>query len=459
MGILRPINTTLARIAALVLAVTASQFAFAAAGTLDTGDTAWVLTSAALVLLMTPGLALFYGGMVRTKNALSTMYQSFMAIAVVGILWAVCGYSLSFGPDAGGGIIGTLDHVMLRGVDQSIKEGLTIPHLAFMLFQAMFAVITPALISGAFAERVRIKAWMPIMALWSLFIYSPVCHWVWGPGGWIAGYGGLDFAGGLVVHMTAGFSALAATFALSPRRDFNASSARAYNPGLILLGTGMLLFGWFGFNGGSALASNGLASHAFATSFFAAAAATIGWTLVDNFRTGKLSVVGSAIGCVVGLVIVTPAAGYVTISSAILMGFVGSMICNVVAAMVKSRFNRDDTLDVFACHGVGGLLGVIGTALFATKAVNPAGNDGLFAGNPGLLTANLAGAAAVAAVSFLGTYAIIKIVNIFSQVRCDDNEEVQGLDITQHGELVTSDTTTVPGNNSPENVKELRRAG
>jgi Amt family ammonium transporter len=441
-----------------ILGVLSSHAAYAQEGAANAGDTSWVLTSAALVLLMTPGLALFYGGMVRTKNALSTMYQSFMAIAVVALVWAIVGYSLMFAPDMGGGIIGGFDHVLLSGVDQNVKEGLTIPHMAFMVFQAMFAVITPALITGAFAERVRTKAWIPFMALWSVCVYSVVGHWVWGPGGWIAGAGGLDFAGGLVVHMTAGFSALAATYAIAPRRNWNSSSERVYNPGLILLGTGMLLFGWFGFNGGSALASNGLASHAFATTFFAAAAATVGWTIVDNFRTGKMSVVGSAIGCVAGLVIITPAAGYVTIPAALAMGFIGSMVCNFAAVIVKSRFNRDDTLDVFACHGVGGLFGVICTGLFATKTVNPAGADGLFAGNPDLLVGNLQGAAAVAIFSFVATIILIKFVNMFARVRLDDREEIEGLDMTQHGELVTSDTTTVPGNMPPENVKEFRKA-
>ena len=442
-----------------ILGLCGSSVALAQASGPDTGDTAWVLTSSALVLLMTPGLALFYGGMVRTKNALSTMYQSFMAIAVVAVVWAVVGYSLMFAPDLGGGILGGFDHVLLAGVDQQVKEGLTIPHLAFMLFQAMFAIITPALITGAFAERVRIKAWIPFCALWAVCVYSVVGHWVWGPGGWIAAIGGLDFAGGLVVHMTAGFSALAATYAIAPRRDFNKSSERVYNPGLILLGTGILLFGWIGFNGGSALASNGLASHAIATSLFAAAAATIGWTLVDNFRNGKMSVVGSAIGCVAGLVIVTPAAGYVTIPAALVMGFIGSIICNFAAVIVKARFNRDDTLDVFACHGVGGLFGVICTGLFATKSVNPAGADGLFAGSPNLLVANLQAAGAVAIFSFVATLILIKVVNAFARVRVEDREEIEGLDLSQHNELVTSDTTTIPGNPTPENVKEFRKAG
>ena len=431
--------------------------AYGSTGSVDTGDTAWVMASTALVLLMTPGLALFYGGMVRTKSALSTMYQSYLAIGVVGLIWALCGYSLAFAPGMIPGFLGGFDYFNMNGVGQTAKEGLTIPHVAFMLFQGMFAVITPALITGAFAERVRIKGWIPMMAAWSLFIYAPVCHWVWGPSGWIAGLGGLDFAGGLVVHMTAGFSALAATFAISQRRDFG-TSARTYSPGLILLGAGMLLFGWFGFNGGSALAANGLAGHAMATSFFGAAAAFIGWSLVDNLRTGKLSPTGSAIGLVVGLVIVTPAAGFVTISSAILMGFVGSIICNYVAAAVKSALKRDDSLDVFACHGVGGFLGVIGTGLFASKSVNPAGADGLFAGNSGLLIANLQGAVAVAAISFVGTFVIIKAVNAVFQVRATDNEETTGLDYTQHDELVTSEVVTFGNPSNSENVKELRRA-
>lgn len=426
----------------------------ARADTADTGDTAWVLASSALVLLMTPGLALFYGGMVRNRHALSTMYQSFMAIAACAVAWAVVGYSLAFAPDMAGGFLGGFDHLFLSGVDQNVREGLTIPHIAFMVFQCMFAIITPALITGAFAERVRTAAWIPIMVLWSLFVYAPVCHWVWGPGGWIAGRGGLDFAGGLVVHMTAGFSALTAAIVLGRRNDFKRATEHVYNPGLILLGTGLLVFGWFGFNGGSALASNGLASQAFGTTLLAAATGTIGWTLVDRFRNGKASPVGSAIGCVVGLVAITPAAGFVTLSTALGLGLFAGAVCNAVASAVKARFNIDDSLDVFACHGVGGLIGVVATGLFATTSVNSAGADGLFNGNAGLLVANLTGAVAVAVFSIVSTFVILKVVGAITPIRVSDSDETRGLDAAQYDEF--ADVFARDRNNQPE-VQESGR--
>lgn len=423
------------------------------ANTADTGDTAWILTSSALVLLMTPGLALFYGGMVRTRHALSTMYQSFMAIAFCAVAWAVLGYSFAFAPDMAGGFLGGFDHIFLSGVDQNVREGLTVPHIAFMVFQCMFAIITPALITGAFAERVRTGAWIPVMVLWSLFVYAPVCHWVWGPGGWLATRGALDFAGGLVVHMTAGFSALTAAIVLGRRNDFKKSTEHVYNPGLILLGTGLLLFGWFGFNGGSAVASNGLAAQAFGTTLLAAATGTIGWTLVDKLRTGKASPVGSAIGCVVGLVAITPASGFVTLTTALGLGLFAGFICNFVASIVKERFNIDDSLDVFACHGIGGFIGVVATGLFATTGVNSAGADGLFNGNASLLVANLTGAVTVAIFSSVATFVILKVVGAVTPIRVAEQDEFKGLDPAQYNEnadVFATDRLALPQSSAPQ---------
>ena len=415
----------------------ADEGAAAAVAKLDTGDTAWVLASTALVLLMTPGLAFFYGGMVRTKNVVSTLFQSYFAIALVGLLWAICGYSLAF--SKGNGFIGNLDWAFLNGVGQDplADYSATVPHVAFMLFQCMFAVITPALFTGAFAERMKFKSWIALCAAWSLFIYAPVAHWVWGVGGWIREMGGLDFAGGLVVHMTAGFSALALAMVVGKRRDFG-SEIQPYDVGYVLLGTGLLLFGWFGFNGGSALGANGVSAQAFGTTFFAACAATISWTIVDTVIRGKPSALGAAVGCVAGLVAVTPASGFVTFGSAILIGAVAGSVCNFAARFVKSSLKLDDALDVFACHGVGGLIGVVMTGLLASKSVNPAGADGLIFGNAGLLTANLAGAGAVAVIAFVGTFVLAKLVGIVFGLRANDQDENVGLDSTDLGEAINS---------------------
>lgn len=433
--------------------------ALAEPSTLDSGDTAWLLTSTALTMLMIPGIALFYGGMVRTKNALSTMYQSFMALAVVGLAWALIGYSVMYAPDLGGGLAGGFDYLFLNGVGgDPAGDGRTVPHAAFMLFQGMIAALAPAFITGAFAERVRIKAWIPFMALWSVCIYSVVGHWVWGPNGWIAQAGALDFAGGFAVHLTVGFSALGATFAIEPRSDFAQITAQPHNPGLVLLGAGLLMFGWFGLAGGWALEAGGLASVAMSNLFFSAAAATMGWTVVDNLRKGKISPTGSASGCICGLVIMTPAAGGVTTSVALLMGFVGSVVCNWAAVLVKARFKRDDTLHVFACHGIGGLFGLIGVSLFASQPVGPSGNKGLLSGEFSGLVANLQGAAAVAIVSFVGTLILIKIVNVFARFRLDEREEIEGLDVTQHGEVIALVSSQATERASQNNVTKLRSA-
>lgn len=406
--------------------------AFAA---IDTGDTAWMMTSTALVLLMTPGLAFFYAGMVRSKNAASTLYQNMIALGVIGLLWVIIGFSLAF--SGGSGFIGDTAKMMLNGVGQEPDGTATIPYLVFMMFQMMFAIITPALMTGAFAERVRFTSWLIVLVLWSLAVYSPVAHWVWASTGWLFAKGALDFAGGFVVHMTAGFSALVAAIVIGKRRDFG-QAHKPHDLGMIVLGTALLWFGWFGFNAGSALSSGGLAAQAFTTTFISAAAAMLMWTLVDMIKDGKPTVMGGCIGVVAGLVAITPAAGFVTAGSAIIIGLLAGSVCNIVARIVKNTFKIDDTLDVFACHGIGGLLGCIMTGLLATKAVNAAGADGLLNGGDTLFAANLTAAAAVAVYSMVVTFIILKAVNIVSPLRVMDADEITGLDITQHGEKINS---------------------
>lgn len=416
-----------------------AAYAEGAASTINSGDTAWILVATALVLLMTPGLAFFYGGMVRTKNASSTLFQSFIALSLIGVLWCVAGYSLAFSGDVGG-FIGNLNWAFLNGVGQepNADYSATIPHLLFMAFQCMFAIITPALITGAIAERVSFKGWLAFAAAWSLLVYAPVAHWVWGLGGWVRNMGGLDFAGGMVVHMTAGFSALVATLMLGKRNDFGKVETRPYDTGMILLGTGLLWFGWFGFNAGSALGANGLAAHALVTTFLGAAAAGLAWTVVDTMLKGKPSAVGFGIGVVAGLVAITPACGFVSTGSALLIGLLAGSICNFASVVVKEKLKIDDTLDVFACHGVGGTLGTILTAVFTSKAINPAGADGLLAGSIEPLKANLAGAAVVAGFSVVATFVIIKAISMFTSMRVSAADETSGLDISQHKEVINS---------------------
>ena len=409
--------------------------AFAA---VDTGDTAWMLVSTALVLFMTPGLAFFYAGMVRSKNAASTLYQNVIVMAVVGVLWAVLGYSLAF--SSGNAFIGDLSYMMLRGVGQApIDDKATIPHMLFMAFQMMFAIITPALITGAFAERVNFIAWLLILTLWSLLVYSPVAHWVWAPTGWLFQRGALDFAGGFVVHMSSGYSALVAAIVFGKRRDFG-QHIQPHNVALVVLGTAILWFGWFGFNAGSALASGGLAAQAFINTFFAAATAMLAWTFYDTIKDGKPTVVGGCVGIVAGLVAITPASGYVTAGSALIIGVVTGLLCNIIARLFKSKFNVDDTLDVFACHGVGGTIGAVMTGLMASAAVNPAGANGLLNGNSAVFVTNIIGGVAIAAYSMIVTYIIIKAVNVIIPVRVSAQDEDKGLDHSQHGEIINSFT-------------------
>lgn len=421
-----------------LMLVASSAFADEVAPVVNSGNTAWLLLSAALVMLMTPGLAFFYGGMVNQKNVVSTLLQNYVALALVGIIWIVVGYSLVF--TEGSSLLGGYDAVMLKGVANTLySPDSGIPNMAFMAFQMMFAIITPALITGAFAERVSFKAWLLILGLWSLLVYVPVAHWVWGPGGWILVDGGLDFAGGLVVHITAGFSALVAALVFGKRKDNPMS--HHYDVPMIMLGAALLWFGWFGFNAGSALVAGELASYAFVNTFVAAAVAFLVWMLVDWARVGKPSAIGASIGLVVGLVAITPAAGFVTVSSAIVIGAVAALICNLVAAAVKRITHLDDALDVFACHGVGGVIGAILTGVFATKEVNPSiASEGLLiSGDSTLFIANITGVVAVALFSVVATFIIIKFVNVLTPVRVDDMTEQAGLDHALHGEHVDHD--------------------
>jgi len=399
----------------------------------DSGDTAWVLVSAALVMLMTPGLAFFYGGMVRKKNILSMLMQCFIIMGVIGLQWVLFGYSLSFGP--GGRFWGGLQWFGLNGVgfDPYPAYAGTIPHQAFMIFQAMFAIITPALIVGAFAERMKFSAFLIFIVLWATFVYDPIAHWVWGDGGWLKARGALDFAGGTVVHINAGIAALAAAIATGRRRGYDNVPTPPHNLPFTVLGAGLLWFGWFGFNAGSALSINGVAVNALVTTNIAAAFATLSWMAVDWYLNGKPSATGAAIGGVCGLVAITPAAGFVDVSAAIAIGIVAGMVCNFVVILLN-RTALDDTLDVFACHGVGGMWGAIATGIFAQKAVNVAGNNGLLFGNPKQVAIQALAVVAVAVWAFLMSAVILKVIDWTMGLRVSAEEEEMGLDLSQHGE-------------------------
>jgi len=402
---------------------------------IDTGDTAWLLTSSALVLLMTPGLAFFYGGMVRTKNVLATIMQSFFIMGLVSVQWALIGYSLAFGPDIGG-FIGGPQWLGLAGVglEPNADYAATVPHQAFMIFQMMFAVITPALISGAFAERMRFSAFVLFTTLWCTLIYDPVAHWVWGVGGWLRNMGALDFAGGTVVHINSGVAALAAALVMGRRLGYPKEPILPHNLTLTVLGAGILWFGWFGFNAGSALTSGGLATSAFVVTHLAAAAATVTWCLAEFVGRGKASVLGAASGAVAGLVAITPASGYVGPLPAIVIGGVVGVLC-YWAVSIKHSLGYDDSLDAFGVHGVGGTWGAFATGLFASKAINSAGGDGLFYGNVAQLWVQVVGIAATAVYSFVGTFLILKVVDAVVGLRVADQDEITGLDLTQHGEV------------------------
>jgi Amt family ammonium transporter len=401
-------------------------------GGADTGDTALVLVSAGLVMLMTPGLAFFYGGLVRAKNVVHTMNLSIVCMGVVGVLWALVGYSLAFSP--GGGldrILGGLGWVGLAGVGDAPEPSLsaTIPHSSFMLFQGMFAVITPALISGAIVERVRIKAYLLFIALWSLVVYTPVAHWVWAPGGWLRGLGVLDFAGGTVVHVNAAAAALAAAVVLGKRRGLRTPTVLPHNVPFAILGAGLLWFGWLGFNGGSALGANGLASTAFANTFFAPAAAALTWGLAELFLHGKISGVGLASGAVAGMVAITPAAGFVQPVPALLLGAVASL-SSFAAIRLRPKLGLDDSLDVFAVHGVAATIGAVLTGALASTAVNPAGADGSLA----LVAKQALGIAVTLVFSGGLSFVLLKLVGIVTPLRADEQDEWSGMDSAEAGE-------------------------
>ncbi len=401
----------------------------------NAADTAWLLISSALVMLITPGVALFYGGMVRRKNILSTIMMSFVLLGLVGLLWVLYGYSLSFAPDKMG-IIGGLDFVGLRGVGQEPSSiyAATVPHLAYMIFQAMFAVITVALITGAVVERMKFSALIVFAILWFTFVYCPVAHWVWGSGGWLAKLGVLDFAGGIVVHISAGVSALALATLVGPRRGFRAREPmEPNNIPVVVLGAGLLWFGWFGFNAGSALTSGGLAASAFAATNISAAAAASTWMLL-SWIYRRPTVLGMATGAIVGLAAITPAAGFVTPLAGIPIG-VGAAVVGYYAMLLRSKkMGVDESLDVWACHGMGGTWGVLATGLFASVAVNPAGADGLIFGNAMQLAKQLLAVVVVSAFAFGVTWVLGKIVDATLGLRVNATEETVGLDISQHGE-------------------------
>ena len=403
---------------------------------LDTGDTAWMLCATGLVLLMTPGLGFFYGGMVGKKNVISTVLQSFIAMVIVSVLWVVIGFGLCFGPSIGGFIGNPSHNMFFQGVSATTAWELapTIPFLLFALFQAKFAIITPALITGAFSERVRFWGYMLFMVLFILFVYAPLCHMTWHPNGIFFEWGVLDFAGGTVVHMSAGWAALAGAIFLGKRKVQKANPARIT---YVLLGTGLLWFGWFGFNAGSAVGSGSLAAQALGTTTVAAAAAAMGWVFLDKILGHKLSALGACIGAVVGLVAITPAAGFVSIPSALAIGFIASIVSNlVVSNFPKGKI--DDALDVFACHGVGGMVGMLLTGVFASKSVNAivGDNQGLIYGDTTLFFTQLKALVLVSIFAFAVSYALFFIVNKITPLRVSKEKEELGLDITQHGEFL-----------------------
>lgn len=422
------------------------------AGGLSAGDTAWMLTATALVLLMTPGLAFFYGGMVRTKNVISTMFQSFVAMGVISVLWVVVGFSLSFGDSIGGVIGNPLTFAMFRNVSFGSHPSLspTIPLALFAFFQLKFAIITPALISGAFAERINLPSYLLFICLFSIGVYCPLAHMTWHPEGLLRGLGVLDFAGGTVVHMSAGLAALAGAMVTGRRNHAPVPPGKTgrrvsdlrpdgshlpANIPFVLLGTGLLWFGWFGFNAGSSLAANGIAATALLTTNTAAASAMMVWLLLDNLWGKKTSALGACIGAVIGLVAITPAAGYVSIGASIFIGGLATTASKLAIALTH-KFRLDDTLDVFACHGVGGMTGMLATGIFATKQINETGADGLFYGGYSLFGIHLAALCGVSAFSFIGSYALFKLTNLVLPLRVPRDMEEKGLDLALHGETI-----------------------
>ncbi len=400
---------------------------------MDTGDTAFMLIATAMVMVMTPALALFYGGLVRRKNVLATTMQSFVCLGIISILWVVYGYSLAFGPDVGH-FIGNLDNAFLKGV--GLEPGpysATIPALLFCAFQLMFAIITPALITGAFAERMKFTAFLAFTVLWSTFVYLPVCHWVWGQEGWLFKMGALDFAGGTVIHINSAAAALVAALVLGKRKGYGRDSMHPHNLPMTVLGAGLLWFGWFGFNAGSALSAGPIAVLALFTTQVATAAGALAWGIAEWKVKGKPTILGVASGALAGLVAITPGAGFVSPISAIIMGGVAGVLC-YLAVLAKSKLGYDDSLDVVGVHGVGGIWGALATGIFASSVVNPAGN-GLLNGNPHQLVVQAIGVGSTIAYSVVVTFIILKVIDVIIGLRVSSDDETQGLDLTQHSEV------------------------
>lgn len=426
----------------LMLMVMAMPIAFAADDVpkVDTGDTAWVLVSAALVFIMTPGLGFFYGGMVRSKNVLTTIMHSFFIVGMISVEWFILGYTMAFGDDATGvipGIIGSLDKFGLAGTAGQIWTGTSIPELAFVVFQCMFAVITPALITGAFAERIRFKAYALFVLLWALLIYNPMAHMVWG-GGVLSQLGALDFAGGLVIHILSGVSGLVICILIGKRRDYGKLPILPHHLPMTVLGASLLWFGWFGFNAGSALGANELAASAFVATQGAAAMATVSWVVCEWIHNGKPTILGAASGCVAGLVAITPAAGFVAPMPGIIIGLVAGIVCYFAVAVLKTKLGYDDALDAFGVHGIGGTWGAIATGLWASTAVNPAGADGLFYGNASLVGVQLISIVVAYLLAGIGSFILFKVINAITPFRADEAEEISGIDIVEHGERAYS---------------------
>ena len=401
---------------------------------ISSGDTAWVLISAALVMLMTPGLALFYGGMVRSKNVLGTIMQSFIIIGLISVQWVVIGYSLAFGPSLGG-LIGDLSWVGLKGVGLAPNPdyAATVPHQAFMIYQAMFAIITPALLTGAIAERMKFKTFFVFTLLWSTLVYDPIAHWVWGVGGWIRQMGGLDFAGGIVVHISSGVSALAAALMVGKRKGFGMEPMAPHNLPMTITGTAILWFGWFGFNAGSAVTAGTLSTSAFVVTHIAGAAAALSWAVVEWIYKGKPTTLGAASGAVAGLATITPGSGFVDPLSALIIGGTAGVFC-YLGVVGKNKLGYDDSLDVVGIHGVGGTWGALAIGLFASKAVNEAGTNGLFFGNPGLLGVQGLAVVVTWVYSFGVTFILLKILDKTMGLRVSEEDEDSGLDLSQHNE-------------------------
>jgi len=401
---------------------------------MDSGDTAFMLIATAMVMLMTPGLALFYSGLVRSKNVLSTTMQSFVCLGVITIIWVLYGYSMAFGPDVGH-FVGNLDFAGLKNVGLSPGPySDTIPDLLFCAFQLMFAIITPALITGAIAERMKFLAYLFFIIFWATFVYFPICHWVWGQGGWLGELGALDFAGGTVIHINSGAAALVACLMLGKRKGFGRDAMHPHSLPLTVLGAGLLWFGWFGFNAGSALSAGATAVLALMNTQVATGAGLLTWVLAEWKVQGKPTILGAASGALAGLVAITPGAGFVSPISAMIMGGIAGVLC-YAAVVAKGKFGYDDSLDVVGIHGVGGLWGALATGLFASTVANPDGANGLFYGNAGQFTTQIIGAGAAIAYSVALTFIILKVIDLTIGLRVDNDDETQGLDVTSHGEV------------------------